>query len=400
MKLYVPIFVALTSLAGCSANKDAGEKGVEQLEGAWKVVSLTSGAEGDAPQEMIQDMIVLIKGDKWTAISGGQASEENFKLDTTKNPKTIDLTKTPIVGVVSDRKHPDRPEVNKEILPGIYDLDGDRLRICLANPGEKRPSQFPGKPQAGLVVLVLDRDKSPGPEKKIMAEIEKGGGYAHYGDGPAADQLYVSLEREKGDKELERISPSLKRLSKITGLHLYDAKVTDAGLANLKGINNIEHINLSRTTITDAGLVHLEGMTELRLLVVTGTKVTDAGITDLKKALPKLEVEKLTPIQEKANDEINKAGGILYTNVGATVRVDFRGAAISDAKLAELKPFLEVGKSSLNELNFLNSEISDKGLIHLKGLTGLKRMKLKAAKVTAEGAQALEQAIPGLKIEL
>jgi hypothetical protein len=141
-------------------------------------------------------------------------------------------------------------------------------------------------------------------------------------------------------------------------------------------------------------------MTKLRLLIVNGTKVTDAGIADLKKALPELEVEKLTPIQEKANDEINKAGGILYTEVGTTVRVDFRGAAISDAKLAELKPFLEVWKSSLKELNFLNSEMSDKGLIHLKGLTGLKRLKLTGAKVTAEGAQALEQAIPGLKIEL
>jgi uncharacterized protein (TIGR03067 family) len=405
MKVYLPIFLALTSLVGCSANKDAGDRDVKQLEGAWKVVSLTSGAEGDAPQEMIRDMIVVIKGDKWTTISRGQASEENFKLDTAKNPQTIDLTRTPIVGVVSDREHPVRPEVNREILPGIYDLDGDRLRICLANPGEKRPSQFPGKPQAGLVVLVLERDKSPGPEKKIMdmkimAEIGKGGGYAHYGEPPAADQLYVSLDREKGDKELERIAPSLKRLSNITGLHLYDSKVTDAGLANLKGINNIEHINLSRTTTTDAGLAHLRGMTKLHLLIVTGTKVTDAGIAELKKALPKLEVEKLTPIQEKANDEINKAGGILYTNVGATVRVDFRGAAISDARLAELKPFLEVWKSSLKELNFLNSEMSDKGLIHLKGLTSLKRMKLKGAKVTAEGAQALEQAIPGLKIEL
>ena len=162
----------------------------------------------------------------------------------------------------------------------------------------------------------------------------------------------------------------------------------------------MEHINLSQTAVTDAGIVHLKGMTKLQLLIVNGTKVTDAGIADLKKALPKLEVEKLTPVQEKANDEINKAGGILHTNVGATVSVDFRGAAITDAKLAELKPFLEVWKYSLKELNFLNSEISDTGLIHLKGLTGLKRLKLSGAKVTAEGAQSLERTIPGLKIEL
>jgi uncharacterized protein (TIGR03067 family) len=402
MKVCLLILVALMSMAGCSSNKD-GDK--ERLEGNWKVVSITSGSEGEAPQELIRDMIIVINGDTWKTLSAGQASEESFKVDTAKNPKTIDLTRTPIVGVISDGKNQNRPEVKSEILLGIYTLEGDRLRICLAKPGEKRPSQFPEKPQDGVVVLVLERDKSPGPEKKvtdmrIMAEIEKQGGYAHYGEGPGADQLYVRLDREKGDKELECIAPSLKELSNVTGLHLYDSKVTDAGLAHLKGVNNVEHINLSQTAVTDAGIVHLKGMTKLQLLIVNGTKVTDAGIADLKKALPKLEVEKLTPVQEKANDEINKAGGILHTNVGATVRVDFRGAAITDAKLAELKPFLEVWKYSLKELNFLNSEISDTGLIHLKGLTGLKRLKLSGAKVTAEGAQSLERTIPGLKIEL
>src|SRR5262245_61122002 len=116
----VLILAAITSLAGCSASKDVGDSDAKQLEGTWKVVSITNGAEDQAPQEMIRDMIVMINGDKWTTISGGQASEENLKLDTTKNPKSIDLTRTPIIGVVSNRDHQDRPEVKREILPGIY----------------------------------------------------------------------------------------------------------------------------------------------------------------------------------------------------------------------------------------------------------------------------------------
>lgn len=191
----------------------------------------------------------------------------------------------------------------------------------------------------------------------------------------------------------------MKQASKITGLHLYESKVTDAGLAHLKGIDNIEHINLSNTAITDAGLAHFKGMTKLRLLIVNGTKVTDSGIADLKNALPELQVEKLTTAQEKANDEINKAGGILFSNAGIIERVDFRGAAVTDNKLGELKESLEVWKNSLKELNLLSSEITDKGLNHLKGLTALKRLRLTGAKVTSEGVQALEQAIPGLKVE-
>jgi len=404
MKMYSLIFVALTSMAGCTAREDASKNDGKQLDGTWKVVSITSSDEGEAPQEMVRNMVVVIEGDRLTTFSGGQAREETFKVDTAKNPKSIDLTRTPIQGFVSDGNKQNTPAVKRDILPGIYALDGDRLRICLAQPGQKRPTQIPDKPKDGLVVLVLERDKTPGSAKKVketkvIAEIEQAGGNAHYGEGAAADQLYVSLVQEKGDKDLERIAPFLKQFNNITGLHLYDSKVTDAGLARLKDINNIEHINLTRTAVSDAGLEHLKHMTKLQLLILNGTKVTDNGITDLKKTLPKLQIEKLTIVQEKANDEINKAGGILYTNAGKTLRVDFRGKAVTDAGLAELREYLEVWKNSLNELNFSRSKITDNGLKHLRGLTGLKRLKLSGAEVTAEGVQALEQAIPGLKVE-
>ncbi len=380
MKMYSLILVALTSMAGCTAREDASKNDGKQLDGTWKVVSITSSDEGEAPQEMIRNMVVVIEGDRLTTFSGGQAREESFKVDTAKNPKSIDLTRTPIQGFVSDGNKQNPPAVKGEILPGIYALEGDRLRICLAEPGQKRPTEIPDKPGDGLIVLVLERDKTPGSAKKVketkvIAEIEQAGGNAHYGEGAAADQLYVSLVQEKGDKDLERIAPFLKQF------------------------NNIEHINLTRTAVSDAGLDHLKHMTKLQLLILNGTKVTHAGIADLKKALPKLQIEKLTIVQEKANDEINKAGGILYTNAGKTLRVDFRGKAVTDADLAGLKESLEVWKNSLNELNFSRSKITDNGLKHLRGLTGLKRLKLSGAEVTAEGVQALEQAIPGLKVE-
>src|SRR2546425_9438474 len=111
MKLYSLIIVVLTFMAGCAAKDETSENDVKQLGGTWKVVSITSSDEGEAPQEMVQHMVVVIEGDRLTTFFGGRAKEESFKLDTAKNPKSIDLTRTPLQGIVSDRKDQNPPAV-------------------------------------------------------------------------------------------------------------------------------------------------------------------------------------------------------------------------------------------------------------------------------------------------
>jgi uncharacterized protein (TIGR03067 family) len=68
-------------------------------------------------------------------------------LDPDKTPKTIDLTLT---GGSNKGK----------TLAGIYQLDGDNLKVCLFGVGKDRPKEFDTKKGTDGMLLVLKRKKS------------------------------------------------------------------------------------------------------------------------------------------------------------------------------------------------------------------------------------------------
>ena len=84
----------------------------------------------------------------------------------------------------------------------------------------------------------------------------------------------------------------LDGLTTLTTLNLSKTKVSDEGLKTLLPLVNLKSLVLSDTAVTDAGLAHLAGMKNLGRLSIKGTKVTPAGIERLKKALPKLTVDR------------------------------------------------------------------------------------------------------------
>ena len=73
-----------------------------------------------------------------------------YQVDSTKTPRTLDLTIRGRGG-------------RKATLSGIYELDGDQLKLCFDSFGEARPTKFPvkakepEKPFGNLSVLVLRR---------------------------------------------------------------------------------------------------------------------------------------------------------------------------------------------------------------------------------------------------
>lgn len=68
------------------------------------------------------------------------------KLDTSKKPKTIDTEQ--IVG-----------EHKGKTIQGIYEIDGDKLRVCMATPGKERPTEFSAKAGSGNSLAVYQREK-------------------------------------------------------------------------------------------------------------------------------------------------------------------------------------------------------------------------------------------------
>lgn len=79
------------------------------------------------------DACYLIRGDGRREMASGltNAGFKSCTLDESTTPKSID-----IVGLAGKENE------KTKTYPGIYEIDGDRLRICYAETSPKRPTQF------------------------------------------------------------------------------------------------------------------------------------------------------------------------------------------------------------------------------------------------------------------
>jgi uncharacterized protein (TIGR03067 family) len=119
----------------------------EKIQGAW---ALVSGERNGKPlsEEMIQHTRLIFTGDRLTTQHKDRKSEATFKLAWNHMPKEMDL------------------DMGGNIGKGIYQFDGDTLKIVHGQVGDARPKEFP-QPGSGLTVLVLKREHSsvPMPEQ-------------------------------------------------------------------------------------------------------------------------------------------------------------------------------------------------------------------------------------------
>jgi len=114
------------------AEDEAAKKDKAQLQGEWSMVSGTSDGM-QIPEEYRKEMKRVCKGDELTVTHGEEIiMKAKITLDESAKPKTIDYEVT------------DGPNKGKKQL-GIYELDGDTLKVCLAAPGDERPKEFSSK---------------------------------------------------------------------------------------------------------------------------------------------------------------------------------------------------------------------------------------------------------------
>lgn len=85
---------------------------------------------------------MVFAGDKMAVTTSNGSRESTFKLDASKKPKTIDLV-----------------DENGQNAPGIYEFEGETLRICLNQGGSERPTTFVTKPDTRLRCFVFQRKK-------------------------------------------------------------------------------------------------------------------------------------------------------------------------------------------------------------------------------------------------
>src|SRR5688572_26212860 len=105
------LIVALVATAG----GDDTKKDVEKLQGKWELTS----SEKDG-KKMPTGSMREVKGDKYTITAKGKVlGKGTIKLDATARPKAIDATR----------------DGDKTML-GIYAIDGDEQKVCLAPAGK------------------------------------------------------------------------------------------------------------------------------------------------------------------------------------------------------------------------------------------------------------------------
>ncbi|OWK43342.1 TIGR03067 domain-containing protein [Fimbriiglobus ruber] len=117
----------------------------DAFQGTW-LPSTAELAGKMFPDEVRKTIKLVVKDDKYTVTVGKQVDQGTVKRNPTAKPKEIDITGT------------DGPNKGKTIL-GIYELDGDTLRVCYDLGGKSRPTEFKTKEGTPLFLVTYKREK-------------------------------------------------------------------------------------------------------------------------------------------------------------------------------------------------------------------------------------------------
>ena len=95
----------------------------------------------------------------------------------------------------------------------------------------------------------------------------------------------------RGTKVTDAGLKEIAGLKSLQRLYLNHCLETDAGMKEMAGLKNLQILNISASAVTDAGLKELISLTSLQSLIMWGTKATAAGVAELRKELPKCNID-------------------------------------------------------------------------------------------------------------
>jgi RNA polymerase sigma factor (sigma-70 family) len=176
---------------------------VAKLQGEWKFVAFEAGGAKASAAELKGKKLV-IKGNEITGLQPGPTDRLSFKLDPKKTPKEIDIT------VVEGN-------LKGTTASGIYAIEGQKLRICLAE--KVRPKEFATTPGSGREVHTLEKEVPIAWGKEVDG-LQVGIGI---GFGPGAPRVYQVGEsvqltvklRNNSDAPIRYTSPTAPARSRV-----------------------------------------------------------------------------------------------------------------------------------------------------------------------------------------
>jgi uncharacterized protein (TIGR03067 family) len=135
------------SLSPAPADDKAAREELERHQGTWR--ASTSVYEGqEAPAEVVRSITRTVEKDHvvWKR-DGKSFAGTRIELDPSRDPKAIDVI-------------PDGGQDRGERVLGIYKLEGDRLTICMAAPGQPRPKEFKAEKGSGYTLRTFIRERA------------------------------------------------------------------------------------------------------------------------------------------------------------------------------------------------------------------------------------------------
>ena len=116
------------------------------MDGTWTAAFTEfDGKKADGAKKA--DVKLTVRGDKYTIhFNGTQVATGTIKLDAAKTPRQIDVAT-------------DEGESKGKTMTGIYEIKGDTMRVCLAQSGKDRPTEFRTKEGSMQVLITYKRVK-------------------------------------------------------------------------------------------------------------------------------------------------------------------------------------------------------------------------------------------------
>jgi uncharacterized protein (TIGR03067 family) len=142
-RMLLVLVVGLLVAADDATKEEAIKKDMKLLEGKWTLTS--SVIEGEKKEgDDAKGEVIFTEGKFEAKSPDGTSHKGSFTIDPTKSPKAIDSV-------------PSEGDDAGKTRYGIYELKDDSLKICIANEGGERPTNF--EAANDKILLVYKRAK-------------------------------------------------------------------------------------------------------------------------------------------------------------------------------------------------------------------------------------------------
>ncbi len=147
MKPFVLSILTATLVSTVDVQGDTvSERDLDRLQGTWTLVTMEIRGNS-IPPEKLRGRVAVIQGKMFTDRVGAEVlAAGTISLDAMPLPRTIDVKFTA-----------GSPKGQTSLA--IYELVGDILKVCCAEPGKDRPSAFTTKAGTGHMLVTYKSSK-------------------------------------------------------------------------------------------------------------------------------------------------------------------------------------------------------------------------------------------------